>query len=285
MKKYNTLQLLTATTFMAVAIFMSATAIAHATTGGETLISNIYYNTQTKSIIYTSQNNGGRGCPPDLIAQNTVTAQTKYIFDCEDDTLPAKYPSFIARNADYVKDFQPMSPVNIKKLGLGITITKLSEEKLEGDNWLIRTKFRMVVTQNGLKMHEQEITGCSVEQPWVIGGYVAADLKNKMALLVSGKGDCFEGGYTTERLLIVPAIIEGAEYLNEYKGSFPLVPTVGNFVVYAQAEAAAVKPAQDTDTSPLESTRSLLTLVGFCVVTFVLGLFAGRLTQRSTPKI
>lgn len=279
MKKFNTLQLLTATTFTAAAIFMSTTAIAHATTGGETLISNIYYNTQTKSIIYTSQNNGGRGCPPDLIAQNTVTAQTKYIFDCEDDTLPAKYPSFFARNADYVKDFQPMSQVNIKKLGLGVTLTKLSEEKLEGDNWLIRTKFRMVVTQNGLKMHEQEITGCSVDQPWVIGGLIAPDLKNKIALLVSGKGDCYEGGYVTEKLFIVPAIIDGVEYINEYKGSFPLVPTVGNFVVYAQAEAAAVNDEHGAAQSPFESTRVLLTLAGFCLVTFILGLFMGKLIQ------
>jgi hypothetical protein len=288
MKKINTLQIFAITTFVAVSIFIGTASIANATVGGELLVSGVHYNTQTKSVIYSLQDNGGRGCPPSLLALNSVTGQSKTIFDC-DSKLSSAYQTYEARNADYVKNFQPVSPVNIKKLGLGVTLTKLSEEKMGDENWIVRTMFRMTVTQNGLKMYEKDISGCSVEQPWVIGGYVAQDLKNKLILLVSGKGDCFEGGYVTESLHIVPAVIDGFQYINAYKGSWPLIPTIGNLVVYAQAETSGVKPSttptrgsgegQGADRSPFESTRSLLTLAGFCLVTFVLGLFMGKLIQ------
>lgn len=280
---------LTTTILFATAFFVVSTTPARATVGGEWLIFDLYYNTQTKSVIYTSQDYGGRGCPPDLIAKNTVTDQMKTIFGCSDDKLPAKYSSFAARNADYTKDFQRMYEANIKKLGIGVTFTKTGEEKLKGDDWLVRTKFLMTVTQNGLKIYESETSGCSVDQPWVIGGFMAQDLKNKLVLLVSGKGDCFEGGYVTERIFIVPAAVEGAEYLNTYKGERPLVPTVGNLVVYGQAEKPAEQPVQnptqnsndtkDSAFAVFESTRAIAVLGIFSLISFILGLLMGKLIQ------
>ena len=57
---------------------------ASATVGGPTLIYDLKFDPATKSVYYTEQNYGGRGCPPELKAISTDTNQVRTIFSCDD---------------------------------------------------------------------------------------------------------------------------------------------------------------------------------------------------------
>ncbi len=213
---------------------------AFATVGGPTYLYDLKYDAQSRSVFYVSQDQGGRGCPPFLYSMSLDTGAEKTIYGCEDTK-----PGAIRNNeiSAYTSSFSHLDAVDLKKNKVTVDLIQKGIEKSE-DGYVMKVNVVANVYQNGVKKAEIPMTSCGAEYPFVIGGYGIQGINDKLALIFSGKSDCFEGGYTFEKLRIVGLQTMNGSYTNApYKDNSALAPNEGNLVAYVREEAKTNVPS------------------------------------------
>jgi hypothetical protein len=177
-----------------------------ATVGGPTIIHSLQYSpTNGQEFIYEQQNYGGKGCPPEIYAINIKTQIKRTLVSCDEgirnsveyntklENTLSQYPNLL-KHIDLIKN----------KFSAKITAVKEHDFDASTGNFG-GTDFQLDLFQNNEKKASILYSGCSKDQVHIIEGY-AIPYKSTLVLLVSTKGDCFEGGYTRENLYIVPNI-------------------------------------------------------------------------------
>ncbi len=267
-------------TILSVALLLSfvfVTNTTHATVGGPTYISNIQTTSfNSPEIIYEVANQGGRGCPPVIYSQNILTGQTKTLLSCdqaeklseidyqtEREVILAKYPVILDR-------------IDLNKNKVTAATVAINEQEMdEAKGFFGKTDFTIDIFQNAIKKSTLSYSGCSPIQPHIIEGYKAPNNKSLM-LVVSTKGDCFEGGYTLQRIFFVPDItIYDAASLPSVINKDPL-PGPGNISFIAKvpattAPSAAPKTSTETEKDEAGTLINYRIIIGILIV-LVLGL-------------
>ncbi|MFA6315359.1 MAG: hypothetical protein WC648_03290 [Candidatus Paceibacterota bacterium] len=258
--------------------------IAYATVGGPTLVYDMKYDTKTNSIYFTEQDFGGKGCPPELKAISVKDNVGRVVLSCDDGLAKDHSKELIAMT----ENFAPLIPVSLKKNGITASIEAVGVEKIEED-WIIKTNFIAHIFQDNKNVANIPISGCNLEQPFIIDGYRIPGQMDKMVLLVSTKGDCFEGGYIRESLNVISGVkqIEDS-YTNTYKTNSPLVPNDGSLIIYAKASSGDVSPSPtDNDQELIGSNNnkySSTVLVICALIALILGVLIGRSMKVRTSQ-
>ncbi len=212
-------------------VFLGASQ-ANATVGGPTYVYNLKYNPADTSLYYAEVSQSGRGCPPLLKKLSLTTNETTTVISCDQaEVLPAGGAEAEIRGI--TESFKDLTLVNLLKNSIEIDVTFVNEEKIAGEDWVSKSNFLAKIYQNDILIAELPIVGCNKEQPFVFGGYAVPGLNKKLILLLSTKGDCWEGGYTYETIHRTDAtIIDRTSGSNSYKTQGPLVPSESTLVVY-----------------------------------------------------
>ncbi len=249
-------------------------ATVSATVGGPTLVYNLRFDTKTDAVYFTEYSETGRGCLPELKKLSLATGVSETIYPCDGEVFDATKRE--AEISAYTDGMNYLSSINLKKNGIEVALEVGEEEYLE-PGWLLKTKMTAHVYQNGTKKLSFPLSACNAEQPFVIDGYFAPTHADKLVLLVSGKNDCFEGGYTLESLKIVPnvTLVDDAT-LNVYKRPSALAPHEGSLVVYPGQTVAEKPEVVETEEDPNLLTLSVIGLIGL-----LLGVCLGRVGKKS----
>lgn len=221
-------------------IFSSVIASnAQATVGGPTFIYDFKYNPQDESVYYKKISESGRGCPPELMKLSLVSGGPETVYSCDDgEKLIQNGGNFSDVNLaidNIILNFKDLTAINLKDNGIFIDVNFIDYKKFGFDpNDIELANFKAEVYQNNIKLIDFPVTGCNLKQPFTFMGYVIPGFDKKIALLLSTKGDCMEGGYIAETLHIVG----GLENLNKigipnyYKNASALILNEGVLVVY-----------------------------------------------------
>jgi hypothetical protein len=176
-----------------------------ATVGGPTYIYDIRAGGDVGEIVYVKKNLGGSGCPPEIYKISTETNKASSLVGCYDGIDPADYDA----KFNSVLNGYPtlLNRINLESNSIEAVVKVIREVEVDEEKeiYFPQTDFGLDVYQNGIQKTTLTYTGCTTDQPHVIEGYAVPN-SNLIALLVSTKGDCFEGGYITERLYVVPNI-------------------------------------------------------------------------------
>jgi hypothetical protein len=244
MKKYIVTTLIL-TSFVGI---LFITSKVEATVGGETIIYNFKYNPVDESVYYNFQSYGGRGCPPELKKLSLNSEKVETAFSCSqgEKLLSAsnnyEYSPVSLEIEKITKYFKPLTPLDLKANNITIDVNFLKDENYSFDSSQIMMKhFIASIYQGNKKVKDINITGCSLEQPFTFQGYAIPGYDKRMALLLSTKGDCWEGGYTYETLYTVAGVdnLNKSVKTNFYKSSSALLPNEGNLVVYESSKKSS----------------------------------------------
>ncbi len=287
----NQIKLVILGVFAVVMVVSLFTAIpTYATVGGETFIHNFTYNPTNESVYYIMQNAGGRGCPPELLKLSLASGKTDIVYSCDDgEKAGYEYGSSGANDEinKMIEGLKPLTPLSLKAnhIAIDVTFTSADSENYSPDtNEVFRRHFTASVYQNNKKVSEFPIVGCNITQPFLFQGYAIPGFDKKIVLLLSTKGDCFEGGYIGETLHVVSGLanLDRSQMTNFYKGNSALTPNEGNLVVY---EADKVSIATDTDSksdSQTQSKKSIVLTIGISIITLLIGLLLGKLVYKKS---
>jgi hypothetical protein len=185
------------------ALFALSFGITHATVGGPTYLSDLKYNPADSSIYFTYTSHSGKGCPPELLKLSVITEEITTIVSCDE--------SFELSEDDRVIEFlgvtaplKDLVQIDLSTNAINMEFKYVKTETIPGDpSYILRTHFVASVFQNGELVDQFPFTACGADQPLVVGGYAIPSLTKKIALLLSTKGDCFEGGYIGESLHVI----------------------------------------------------------------------------------
>jgi len=298
MKKYLSLLIIILFVF---SLLMSGEKVL-ATVGGPTYISEIAYNASNNSVYYLENDYGGKGCPPVIHSINLTNNQNTQVKTCDEvfqeffknysEENNQKYRQFIS---DFYKSLSYIGSVNLKKNNINVNVSVLSERVENGEKYW--TEFRAVLTQDNKEVAKIDFRGCDKEQPHIFEGYKIPN-SNAMAILISNKGDCFEGGYVRETLHLV----EGVKYydtniIRGYKEASATEPNLGNMIVYASSNDSAknnddvvdniVDNSTNTPTNQPTATQSkYLTVVSILIgiIVFIVGILLGYLIGKKSVR-
>lgn len=222
--------------------------IVDATVGGPTYINNFKYNPKNESVYYIKYDHGGRGCPPVLEKISLVDGKVEKIYSCEQGEKilniyrDNEYSFSISKVSEEINkitsSFKDLTPINLNKNNIDIDLQFIKSEKYDSDPEYIKNSvFNTIIYQNKNKVAENLISGCNIEQPFTFAGYAIPGFNKKIVILISTKGNCFEGGYLSESLMVVG----GLENLDKnqlpfYKGDEPLIPNEGTLTLYENSD-------------------------------------------------
>lgn len=264
---------------------------AQATVGGPTFVSSLAYNARENAFYYTEVSHSGRGCPPIVHRIDLATSIDTEVVSCDQfeqdfsysDEGMSRYNKFIA---DIYQTLTPVGSVSLAKNKIDVVVEKVSEEIQAGEKFW--TTFRAGVRQDGRQIAVFEFRGCDASQPHLFEGYMIPNT-NKMALLLSNKGDCFEGGYVYESLWI----LDGVQYFDTnivraVKDAVQADANSGTLVVAANASPEPTTPTDQT-TNPSTPTvpsqnknLSILFFVFMLLIVVVAGFYFGRKFLRNS---
>jgi hypothetical protein len=214
-----------------------------ATVGGPSYISQISYKASDNSVYYLENDEGGKGCPPIIHSINLAEIKDVEVKTC-DEVIQQYFSSAVSYNEDKYRQFiddtyknfsYPLTSVSLKKNNIDVHVEVLSEnENKDGEK--LWTEFRATLTQDNKEIAKLDFRGCDKDQPNIFEGYRLPDT-DAIAILISGKGDCMEGGYIKENL----SIIKGIKYydtniVRSIKEKSAIEPNEGNIVVYATSK-------------------------------------------------
>jgi hypothetical protein len=275
-----------------------------ATVGGPTYISEIAYNSSNNSVYYLENDYGGKGCPPVIHQINLTNNQDTEVKTCDQvfqeyfknysEENNQKYRQFIS---NFYKNLSYIGSVSLKKNNIGVSVDSLSERVEAGEKY--STEFRAILTQDNKEVAKIDFRGCDKEQPHIFEGYRIPN-SDAIAVLISNKGDCFEGGYIRETLHLVKGIkYHDTNIVRGFKEAAATEPNLGNMIVYASSKDVVNNNNTDnstnTSTNQSEVTQSdqqtqsknLITvsiLIG--IVALIVGILLGYLIgKRSTRAI
>lgn len=257
-----------------------------ATVGGPTYMGSFTYNRANESVYYIETSSAGRGCPPELKKMSLVSGIVDTAFSCDQgENLRSEEKNFEAGTnlvlneiSKITTGFKDLTPISLSKNNIQIDVEFVKTENLPEDpSWIIKSHFLATVYQNGKKVDQFEIAGCNQEQPFTFAGYAVPGLEKKIVLLSSTKGDCFEGGYTIERLSMVKGVDSlNKEHTGYYKSPLvPLVPSESTMTIYKRDTIQASSTPNPTSTN---------TLVFSTVIALVAGIIFGKLLFGKEKK-
>jgi len=242
-----------------------------ATVGGPTLIYEFVYNPLDESVYYIEQDHSGRGCPPELFKLSLNSSETKVAYSCDEGERLASqngydYSSVGVKINEIIEDFKFLAPLSLKANNISVDIDFVNAENYSPEfDEVIRRNFIATIYQNEVKVDEFTITGCSLNQPFVFHGYAIPGFEKKIMVLLSTKGDCFEGGYTKETLHMISNVsnIDKTPSVNFYKGQSALIPNEDSLVVYESDEViTTTEQSKELPTANLFLVASIFLLAG-----------------------
>jgi hypothetical protein len=262
-----------------VATLFASTTLA--TVGGPTYIGFFTYNSADESVYYVHNSQSGRGCPPELKKISLATKEVSTSFSCDQgEALVGRgnYTEGLALARDRINQittsFKDITPISLPKNNIRIDVTFVRSEKVDPSiDWTSLSHFTATVYQGNTKVDEFPITGCAIEQPFTFAGYTVPGFDKKIILLSSTKGDCFEGGYISERLHVVGGV-DGLnkEYSGQYKSDqSPLIPDESNIVLF---ERDSVNLSESPTTPGTSRTTSIT--IFLIIIALGLGIIVGR---------
>lgn len=272
---------------------------AFATVGGPTYIYNFKYNPLNESVYYIAQDQGGRGCPPELFKLSLNTGKSQVDYSCDQGEKLEVQDTFSAVDAEINKitnSFKYLIPINLKTNRISVDVSFVDYEKLSPElDEVKNANFIASVYQDNKKIIDLPIKGCNLEQPFVFGGYTIPGFDKKIVLLLSTKGDCFEGGYINETLHVVGGVsnLDKTQLTNFYKDPEALVPNEGTLVVFEPEEVSKKlekvndssdvvvnKDTDDTTGNEKQADNNIL----YLFLTFFLALGVGYALGNKTAR-
>lgn len=286
-----------------------------ATVGGPTYISDIVYHVPSNSIYYLENSSDGRGCPQIIRSLGLTSMEDVEIKTCDEIFQQffsntggeEAYLQFVAdtyKNLSYLENINYLGSVSLKKNNIDINVEFISENLDEyGDKY--SSGFEAIISQDGKILARKSFLGCSKDQPHIFEGYRIPDT-NAMAILISSKGDCWEGGYTRESLFIVRNVeYYDTNIVRYFKEKSATDLNIGNVVVYASTknlvsnedvnEVSTALPASSTNivnngdvngslaTSPA-SLKDLVLVIILILLSIILGAALGYLAGRKSAR-
>jgi len=260
-----------------------------ATVGGPTFIYDFKYNSQDESVYYINVSASGRGCPPELKKLSLTSGGPQVVYSCTDgEKLISKGGSVYSAINNITSSFKNLVLIDLKKNNISVDVNFVDYKKFDPDiNEIESANFIASVYQNNKKVAEFPVTGCNLEQPFVFAGYAIPGFDKKIVLLLSTKGDCWEGGYIHESLHVVGGLENlNKTGLNYYKDASALTPNEGTLVVF---EADKIKantpevPSKNDDNNLSNSQMMYLYLIGFfvAVTSLIIGIVIGKLFVKN----
>lgn len=297
--------------FILIVSFFSFSFFAFATVGGPTFISTFKYNPIDESVYYILQDNGGKGCPPELMKISLNTGKREVVYSCEEgEKLLQKnnYNTSVVYSEinKIIKDYKPLTQISLKDNRIFIDVNFVNSEKYPlgvGDdiNNIMKSNFSASVYQDNVKVTDLPIVGCNKEQPFLFDGYAIPGFEKKIVLLLSSLGNCFEGGYINETLYVVGGVnnLNKTFYSNSMKDFSALIPSSGTLVVYEPEKIENVTKnipnpeiQNETNNTINENAKeennsnkynfSTITIIIGVIISILLGVFIGRLFNRKS---
>ncbi len=261
--------------FAILSVYLCNPNTSEATVGGPIYISNIQGKNGSTEIIYEINSYSGRGCRPTIVTQDAITGIKKELLSCneseklsdndfliEEEVLLSGYPTVLDR-------------IDLNKNKISAVITSAIEEKYDASKGNFGgTDFSVDIYQDSVKKATITYKGCKPNQPQVINGYRMLNNKG-IVFVVSTIGDCFEGGYTEQRVYIVNdiaildskplPIVNNAEAIVDH-GS--LIPSSKEVVKNDEKVVTEVKPVNKVDNTSFYKLTIVLLILVVIVLTF-----------------
>lgn len=266
------------------------TDTAHATVGGPTFIQDFSYNPADESVYYQKISGDGRGCPPELMRLSLASGVTDKALSCDEgealqETATAQNTSPVTTKIyDLTRSFKPLIPISLKKNDISVDIHFTGYENISPDvSEIQKANFVATAYQGNKKLLEFPIIGCSMGQPFSFAGYAVPGFEKKIVLLLSSKGDCWEGGYIRENLYVVSGVsnLDRTSSDTFHKYAAALTPSEGTLVVFAKnvaSEGDGNTPTTPTG-EPASSNTYILTLVGALIIGIGAGMMLGKVRK------
>lgn len=181
--------------------------------------------------------------------------------------------------------FKNLTPISLKENKISIDVAFVKNETYSPEsNEIMRAIFDVSVYEDDIKIKNMSVQGCNAEQTFTFEGYAIPGFNKKIVLLLSTKGDCFEGGYIKETLYVVGGLdsVSRNTAITSFKNETALSPHEGTLVVFESDEVIGIDEEEATTTSPSTTTNSfrLVTLILAAIAAILLGTFFGRLSKR-----
>lgn len=286
-----------------VIIFIALLPItSHATVGGPTYIYSFKYNPTNESVYFVKQSESGKGCPPELLKMALATGATDAVFSCDQgitlmtaDINVGYTPVNTAIN-NIIKNFKDLTQIHLPKNNIAVDVNFVRSEKYPNDDFVAQPHFIAKVFQDNIMLAEVPIVGCALDQPFVFAGYAIPGFEKRIVLLLSTKGDCYEGGYINETLYTVGDIahIDRTPVGDSWKIASPLVLSAATLAVFEKDIVGANADPTDSDgtvdTVPIPTTEEessqdnsypLIPLALATVIGMVIGFVISALIFRS----
>jgi len=252
-----------------------------ATVGGPTYIERLSYSADENSLYYLINNQGGRGCPPEIEKINLATKERVLVMSCDkieatyytkDGFDSSGYDQFIQNT---FKALISLPNISLQKNDISVAIDYISERRQ--DEYTIGSDFQATVSQGGKEKEKISFIGCHKDQPNIFRGFFVPDTR-KMVIMISRIGDCFEGGYTKDDIHVLDNIdfhdTATVGYYNSFSG--PKVQQ-GDLVASAQR-------VNTTPTTPPTETKQMDFIIVWGAGVLVVGLGVGYLIGRKTKS-
>ncbi len=262
-----------------------------ATVGGPTYISQIAFNASKNTVYYLESDMGGKGCPSIIHAINLANVQDTEVKTCDEvfqqffkdysEENQNKYSQFIH---DTYQSLSYLGSVSLKKNNIDIKVEFISENVAE-DGEVYWREFDAIISQDGKSLTRTRFRGCSKDQPHIFEGYRIPNT-DSMAILISNKGDCFEGGYVNESLHVIKGIkYYDTNIVRSIKEESATEPNTGNMVVYATSkDVVNDNNANNTSTiSPVPQKNSVAEII-LMIAVFIVGTLLGYVVGRKSPR-
>ncbi len=267
------------------AVLLLGASHAHATVGGPTYVYDLKYNSADTSVYYTEISESGRGCPPILRKVSVATHTTKTVLSC-DDTQELPIESVEAEIEGTTAGFKNLTPISLTNNNVRITLIQTGVDTFDGVKDFSRTFFTANIHQDDNFIGSIDIQGCDADQEFLFAGYAIPTLTKKVAIILSTKGDCFEGGYTYESLYIIDDVtVVDRTTVGSQKTSSALRPsgatTIGQLPSSPMPEPTVtlITPTE-TPVATTSDNSSNITIALIAAAFLVIGVILGYHTKK-----
>jgi hypothetical protein len=269
---------------------------AHATVGGPTYIGNFKYNKADESIYFITNSYSGRGCPPMLDKISLVNEVVSSVISCtQGEDLLSNRGNLSDTSVIYEEingitaQAKGLTSISLPKNNVEIDIKFVREEKLSEDDYVIKNHFVATVFQNGRKIDEFPLTGCSLDQPFTFAGYSIPGFEKKIIIVSSAKTDCWEGGYVGESIHVIDEIenLDKTQVGDWKSENIPLVPNEGTRVVYEKDSISPTPistPVETNNGSSIPQPNFNKNMIWILVIVLIVGIGLGYLLKKKNLK-
>lgn len=260
-----------------------------ATVGGPAYISEIAFKAEDNSVYYKLTSHDETGCPTIIHRIDLNTLKDVEVKSCDqvlgewrdgDGDYQQKYEQF---QQDLYKGIPYLGSVSLEKNNINVDVEAMSEETIDGE--ILWNEFRATITQDNIKKGTIDFTGCSKDQPHLFEGYMIPGT-NAMAILISSKEDCFEGGYIRETVDVIKDVTyHDTTIVRDYKKESVTEPNTANMIVYASAGNIGTNTTNTETNNPVttassQEKKSNLVMALFAGLILVVGAILGYIFKK-----